>query len=60
MIKQKFKPIPPPSVKLEVDMDELQMMLDLEVPKTRIAKLLGIGRTTLYRILGDDELWVGR
>jgi len=39
----------------EVDLDRLKMLLDLGVPKTRIAKDLNMGRATLYRILADQK-----
>lgn len=37
----------------QVDMERLVFMLTLKVPKTDIAKALGIGRTTLYRMLEE-------
>lgn len=38
-----------------VDKRKLVNMLRQSVPKTIIAKKLGIGRTTLYRILADSK-----
>ena len=38
-----------------VDKRKLVNMLKQSVPKTVIAKKLGIGRTTLYRILADSK-----
>lgn len=37
----------------EIDLERLDTLLELGVPKTRIAKDLGIGRATLYRILEE-------
>lgn len=36
-----------------VDYERLALMLSLGVPKTKIARSLGLGRTTLYRILQE-------
>lgn len=37
----------------EVNTERLDMMLSLGVPKARIARDLGVSRTTLYRILEE-------
>lgn len=39
---------------LNVDLERLKTLLEMGVPKTRIAKDLGIGRATLYRILNES------
>lgn len=41
----------------EIDLKRLEELLDLGVPKTKIAEHLGISRRTIYRIL--DELGHG-
>lgn len=43
-------------VSKQVDMKRLSLMLDMEVPKTKIAKALDISRMTLYRIIEENKL----
>ena len=39
-----------------IDVVRLKTMLDMGVPKARIARDLGVGRTKLYRVIGEYDL----
>ena len=40
----------------DIDVERMLMLLDLGVPKTKVAVQLGIGRATLYRILASPKI----
>lgn len=40
----------------EIDEEKLELLLSLDVPKTKIAEHLGVSRATLYRILDKRKI----
>lgn len=51
-----MKPITRGPTPIEVDLERLKFMLEIGVSKSRIAKTLKVGRTTLYKIIRIHDL----